>query len=100
MTRTRLLGGAAALLALALAAASAERGGAVVISVPGVPGPYCMYGVEKRLLELEGVRRVELSWEAEVIRALLAPGEALAVGQVRHAIERADYPYDYTIETR
>ena len=69
----------------------------IILSVPGIPGPYCAYGVEKRLLELDGILRVELRWKDETIRAVIAEGKAVTADQVRMAVKKADYPYEYTI---
>ena len=69
----------------------------IVLSVPGIPGPYCAYGVEKRLLELDGVQRVELLWKEQRIRAVIAEGKIITPEQIRMAVKKADYPYDYEI---
>lgn len=75
---------------------AAEDSG-IILSVPGIPGPYCAYGVEKRLLELDGIVRVELRWKDETIRAVIVEGKAVTADQVRMAVKKADYPYEYTI---
>lgn len=72
--------------------------GAMTIAVPGVPGPYCMYGVEKRLYELPGVARVEMLWDTEAIRVVPTPGATITADMLRSAMERAQYPSRYTIE--
>ncbi|HWP48517.1 MAG TPA: heavy-metal-associated domain-containing protein [Candidatus Limnocylindrales bacterium] len=69
----------------------------IILSVPGIPGPYCAYGLEKRLLELEGVQRVDLLWKEEKIRVVVALGKRVTLAEIREAIQRADYPYPYTI---
>lgn len=69
----------------------------VIVSVPGIPGPYCAYGVEKRLFELDGISRVELLWEKEQIRIVIADGNTVTLDQVRTAFEKFEYPYDYKI---
>ncbi len=69
----------------------------IILSVPGIPGPYCAYGLEKRLLELDGVARVDLLWKEEKIRAVIAKGEAVTSQQIRTAVKLADYPYEYSI---
>lgn len=69
----------------------------VTISVPGIPGPYCMYGIEKRLIEIPQIESVRLLWEEEEIRAILRPGTTVSREQIEAAIERAEYPYEYTI---
>ncbi|TDJ65607.1 MAG: copper chaperone [Proteobacteria bacterium] len=69
----------------------------IILSVPGIPGPYCAYGVEKRLLELDGIVRVELHWKDETIRAVIAEGRTVTAEQIRTAVKLADYPYAYSI---
>jgi mercuric ion binding protein len=71
---------------------------AIVIRVPGIPGPYCAYGVEKRLEELPGVQAVKLHWRDETITAQIAPGAKVTKEHVQRAMEKAIYPYKYTIE--
>ena len=87
------IAGALALMVCTLTAQATE----VIISVPGIPGPYCAYGVEKRLLELDGVQSVAVFWQAEEIRAELGKGSAITELEIKQAVEKADYPYDYTI---
>ena len=41
------IGGIYFVMAYSLAADDTE----IILSVPGIPGPYCAYGVEKRLLD-------------------------------------------------
>lgn len=69
----------------------------VIVSVPGIPGPYCAYGVEKRLFELAGVRRVDLLWEKEQIRVSIKDDKTVTSEQILAAFERSEYPYDYNI---
>ncbi len=87
------IGGIYFVMANALAADDTE----IILSVPGIPGPYCAYGVEKRLLELDGIVRVEPHWKDETIRAVIAEGRTVTADQIRMAIKKADYPYEYTI---
>lgn len=83
------------LLANAHPLAAEER--SVIVSVPGIPGPYCAYGVEKRLFELAGVRRVDLLWEKEQIRVSIKDDKTVTSEQILAAFERSEYPYDYKI---
>ena len=75
----------------------AARAAEVIISVPGIPGPYCAYGVEKRLLEIAAVKSVAIRWQEEQIRAELEQGSSVTESEIRRAVENADYPYDYSI---
>lgn len=70
----------------------------VTISVPGIPGPYCMYGIEKRLAEMPEVADVRLLWEEDAIRIGLKPGATVTREDMEAAIERAEYPYEYSVE--
>ena len=83
------------LLAIAHPLAAEERN--VIVLVPGIPGPYCAYGVEKRLFELAGVRRVDLLWEKEQIRVSIKDDKTVTSEQILAAFERSEYPYDYKI---
>ena len=94
LTRSACFGGVIVLMMHSPAVAEKE----IVLSVPGIPGPYCAYGVEKRLFELDGVQRVDLLWNEEKIRIGIADGKLVTREQILEAVERADYPYEYTIE--
>jgi len=69
----------------------------VIVSVPGIPGPYCAYGVEKRLFEIDGISRVDLLWEKEQIRVSIKDDKSVTLEQIMAAFERSEYPYDYKI---
>jgi mercuric ion binding protein len=71
--------------------------GEIILSVPGIPGPYCAYGLEKRLLELDGVQKVDLLWKEEKIRVVMAQGKRVTPAEIQVAVQQADYPYPYTI---
>ncbi len=90
------VGGAVLLMTHSLAAGDRE----IILSVPGIPGPYCAYGVEKRLFELDGVQRVDLLWKEEKIRVLIADGKVVTSDQIIMAVKKSDYPYEYTIVGR
>jgi hypothetical protein len=89
-----LVGAAAAIGALSTLPASAKE---LILLVPGIPGPYCAYGVEKRLLELEGVERVETLWDSERIRIITRETIPVTAADIKRAVSRADYPYKYEI---
>jgi len=69
----------------------------VIVSVPGIPGPYCAYGVEKRLYELASVKEVVLLWEREQIQVSIKDGQSVTPEQILAAFKNSEYPYDYTI---
>lgn len=90
---------AAATLSLATGAAVA-RAKEIVIAVPGIPGPYCAYGAEKRLLELKGVEAVTTAWAREEIRIVVNDSARISAEDIKDAMRRADYPYKYEIRIR
>lgn len=69
----------------------------IVIAVPGIPGPYCAYGLEKRLLELPGATSVSTLWDRERIVLRLRDDARIGVADIERAVKRADYPYDYEV---
>lgn len=71
---------------------------AITIAVPIIPGPYCMYGLEKRLADLPDVDRIELLWDDDAIRVFAKPGVSLSRAVIDDAIARAEYPYAYSVE--
>ena len=77
----------------------AASAGQIVLAVPGIPGPYCAYGVAKRLLELDGVAKVETSWESEQIRITTRDDAHITAEDIKQAVKRADYPYSFEVRT-
>ncbi len=71
----------------------------IVLAVPGIPGPYCAYGVEKRLLQLDGVKEVKTLWRNEQIRIVTDDKTRISPDDIKRAIKRADYPYTFEIRT-
>lgn len=94
-----LLALAAGAVGTALSAGSAPDTTAreIVLEVPGIPGPYCAYGVEKRLLELAGVTEVKTLWDTAQISVVASDRARITADDIRRAIDRADYPYKYEI---
>lgn len=70
----------------------------VVVELPGVPGPYCAYGIEKELRGHPGVEGMTMDWDAEELR-IRTTAEGLSHEEVERAVEASEYPYDYTIRT-
>lgn len=80
-----------------LSAGNATQAKEIILNVPGIPGPYCAYGVEKRLLEIGGVTQVKTLWDTAQIRVVTSDRARITADDIRRAIERADYPYKYEI---
>jgi hypothetical protein len=70
----------------------------LILHLPGIPGPYCAYGVEKRLLELEEIQQVTISWDNEALNVYVKAGAALSPGRIEEIMKKADYPYRYSIK--
>jgi mercuric ion binding protein len=88
-----------AMILLTLPSFAADQG-EIIVSVPGIPGPYCAYGIEKRLLELDGIQEVHLFWNEEEIRSVIRTGKKVSTREIKEAVRRADYPYKYSIKVR
>ena len=97
MASMRVMAGAVGAVWFVANAVAATAAKEIVIAVPGIPGPYCAYGAEKRLLELHGVEDVRLLWESEQIRVVTSDTARLTADDIRQAMKRADYPYKYEI---
>lgn len=69
---------------------------AFVVEVPGIPGPYCAYGIEKELRATAGVTAVVMDWEAEEVR-VRTEGVGISADEVRAAVEASEYPYEYVV---
>ncbi len=78
--------------------AESQTRGEITIRVPGVPGPYCMYGIEKRLAEMPEVAGVRLLWEEDEIHVAPRSSAVVSRERIEEAIEHAEYPYPYSIE--
>jgi hypothetical protein len=83
-----------------IASVTAADAGEFIVSVPGIPGPYCAYGAEKRLLEIAGVGRVNLLWKAEQIRVIVDERSSITAADIENAMKKADYPYRFTVSTQ
>ena len=76
-----------------------SNAGEIILDVPGIPGPYCAYGIEKRLIELAGVQEVKTLWPREQIRIVTDGKTRITAEDVKRAIKRADYPYKFEIRS-
>ncbi|MGH7424933.1 MAG: hypothetical protein ACREJP_02050 [Candidatus Methylomirabilales bacterium] len=89
------------LILIALVLTSLSSGASsnpIMLRLPGIPGPYCAYGVEKRLLELEEVQQVTISWDNEALMVFMKDGAELSPERIDEVMKKADYPYRYSIE--
>jgi len=63
----------------------------LAVSVDGLGCPFCVYGIEKKLKEVEGVRNVETNLKAGLATLVLADGAAPDFGKVETAVKKAGF---------
>lgn len=86
--------------ATATAMSTSANAEMIDVAVPGIPGPYCAYGAQKRLLEIPGVQKVEVRWKEEIMRVVTDTQTAVSQQAVLDAFKRADYPLKYELVQR
>lgn len=86
--------------AIATALSASAIADVIDVAVPGIPGPYCAYGAQKRLLEIPGVHKVEILWKEEMIRVVTDAQMAVPRQAISDAFKRADYPLKYELVRR
>lgn len=64
------------------------------IEVAGLACPFCAYGVEKKLNELEGVDRIDTSIKEGVVTVIMKEGATLDEAVIRQAVEDAGFTLD------
>lgn len=77
-----------AVLLGAVAAAAAER---YRLRVDGLTCPFCAYGIEKRLLKLDGVASVETHVADGVVVVSMDEGARLTEAAARRAVQDAGF---------
>lgn len=102
MTRSRR----ALLLAAALAVlSSACTAQAEILSaelrVNGMTCPFCAFGIEKKVLDVDGVEGVEVLLDEGLLRLSLRRGNGATVRDLERAVEKAGFELaDLTLEVR
>ncbi len=72
----------------------------VEIEVTGMTCPFCVYGTEKKLTDLPGVDKAEVSLKAKKARIVMTPGKKADIETIRQAITEAGFtPGDVTVNT-
>lgn len=85
-----LLLGALALLSSTIAQ-SAGSAQPVDIQVSGMTCPFCVYGVKKKLEQLPGVARAQVSLDKKMARITPQSGQTLDMDRIREAITEAGF---------
>lgn len=61
------------------------------LKADGLACPFCAYGIEKQLTEIEGVEQVETDIKAGAVIVTMKEGATLSEGQARAAVEAAGF---------
>ncbi len=61
------------------------------IEVDGIPCPFCLYGIEKKLRELDGVTEIQSDLKEGQFFIKVADGVTLSEDSVREAIKSAGF---------
>ncbi len=86
-----LLGAVLAAALLATPGQAQETKPAYTVEVDGLACPFCAYGIEKRLLALEGVQTVETDIKSGAVTVTMQPGSTLDEETARKAVEAAGF---------
>lgn len=61
--------------------------------VDGLACPYCAYGIEKKLHQLEGVEAIEIDLDAGLVRVTVAEGTTLDEAQMKRLFDEAGFTF-------
>ena len=79
------------ILAVWTATAALAAGPSYRIEVAGLACPFCAYGIEKKLLALDGVETVETELKDGVVVVAMREGAALDEATAKQAVEAAGF---------
>lgn len=79
------------LLLWSLAALAA--GSHYVIRVDGLACPYCAYGIEKKLKQIEGVEKIDVDLEKGLVTANVREGVEITEPQMKQLFKDAGFTY-------
>jgi mercuric ion binding protein len=85
--------GMAALAAGLFAAPEAATAGshAYAVYVDGLACPFCTYGVEKKLLQITGVKKLDIDIDAGAVKVTMAGDARLDEAAARRAVAEAGF---------
>lgn len=83
----------AMLLAITVNSAALAAGTQYTMRADGLACPYCAYGVEKKLNEIEGVQQIEIDLNAGVVTVTVAEGVELTEPQMKKLFNDAGFTY-------
>jgi len=77
--------------ALTLSPAALAAGNHYELGVDGLACPFCAFGIEKRLNEVDGVTDIEVDVGKSVVRVTLEEGKTLTEKRARQAVKEAGF---------
>lgn len=81
-------------LCFTLASATTMAGGTqYVMRVDGLACPYCAYGVEKKLKQIEGVKTIDVDLNKGLVTVDVAEGTKLTEPQMKQLFKDAGFTY-------
>lgn len=65
--------------------------GDIIIEVNGLACPYCAYGLEKNLKEIEGVENIEINIDEGIVLLAITEGKLVSETTIREKIKKAGF---------
>ncbi len=81
------------LLTASLNGAVLAAGTQYTLRVDGLACPYCAYGIEKKLNQIEGVENIDVDLNAGVVKVDTAAGVELSEVQMKQLFKDAGFTY-------
>ncbi len=81
------------ILLLAWSLAAMAAGSRYVMRVDGLVCPYCAYGVEKKLRQIEGVGKIDIDLDKGLVTVEVAEGVELGEEQMRQLFRDAGFTW-------
>ena len=83
----------AILLAVTVNGSALAAGTQYTMRVDGLACPYCAYGIEKKLKQIEGVQEIDIDLNAGVVRVKTDEGVELTEAQMKQLFNDAGFTY-------
>lgn len=83
----------AMLLAVTLNGVALAAGTQYTMRVDGLACPYCAYGIEKKLKQIEGVEKIDVDLNKGVVTVNVREGVALTEPQMKQLFKDAGFTY-------
>jgi mercuric ion binding protein len=74
-----------------LSAQSADESPNVTVGVDGLTCPFCAYGIEKKMLEIDGVASVAVQLDAGAVELWFNEGATISEERIREAVGEAGF---------